>query len=74
MIDQNAVPYMEVNFELCKGCLMCVGVCPKHVIEVGTKLNASSYLPVFYTGTGCIGCGMCFYACPEPEAIRVVKP
>jgi hypothetical protein len=25
-------------------------------------------------GYGCIGCGMCFYNCPEPYAIKVVKP
>jgi Fe-S-cluster-containing hydrogenase component 2 len=26
-----------------------------------------------YTGEGCTGCGICFYACPEPGAIRVYK-
>ena len=29
--------------------------------------------PVGYVGTGCIGCGICFYNCPEPYALRVVK-
>ena len=30
------------------------------------------YLPVeFLTGTGCNGCGICFFACPEPAALSV---
>ena len=75
MSDENlTAPYMEVDAELCKGCLMCIGVCPKKVIEQSKKLNSASYHPVYYVGQGCLGCGMCFYACPEPGAIRVVKP
>jgi Fe-S-cluster-containing hydrogenase component 2 len=26
-----------------------------------------------YVGEGCTGCGICFYACPEPGAIKVYK-
>lgn len=68
------VPYLEVASELCKGCELCMGVCPKKCIAVGDKLNSASYRPVYYTGESCTGCGLCFYACPEPGAIRVVKP
>ncbi|PJA74971.1 4Fe-4S ferredoxin [bacterium CG_4_9_14_3_um_filter_65_15] len=67
-------PSMEVNPELCKGCQLCVGVCPKSVIAISEMLNSASYHPAFYTGEDCTGCGLCFYACPEPGAIRVVKP
>jgi len=67
-------PYMEVDPELCKGCQLCIDVCPKECIEISEKLNSSSYHPAQYTGEGCTGCGLCFYACPEPGAIRVVKP
>jgi NAD-dependent dihydropyrimidine dehydrogenase PreA subunit len=70
----DAKPYMEVDFELCKGCQLCLDVCPKSVIAISDKLNSSSYHPAYYTGDGCTGCGLCFYACPEPGAIRVVKP
>ncbi|HPJ29750.1 MAG TPA: 4Fe-4S ferredoxin, partial [Candidatus Sabulitectum sp.] len=24
-----------------------------------------------YKGEGCVGCGSCFYTCPEPDAIVV---
>jgi len=70
----NEVPYMDVDFELCKGCQLCLDVCPKGVIAISDKLNSSSYHPAYYTGENCTGCGLCFYACPEPGAIRVVKP
>jgi NAD-dependent dihydropyrimidine dehydrogenase PreA subunit len=26
-----------------------------------------------YDGHGCNGCGLCFFVCPEPGAIRVFK-
>lgn len=67
-------PFMEVDAELCKGCQLCLDVCPKHVIAISDKLNSFSYHPAYYIGEGCTGCGLCFYACPEPGAIRVVKP
>jgi NAD-dependent dihydropyrimidine dehydrogenase PreA subunit len=31
------------------------------------------YHPSSYVGDGCTGCGICFYACPEPGAIAVYK-
>ena len=67
-------PYIEITAELCKGCKMCIDICPKSVIAISEKLNSSSYHPAYYTGEDCTGCGFCFYACPEPAAIRVVKP
>ena len=72
--DSRGKPYMEVNPELCKGCQLCIAICPKEVISISEKLNSSSYHPAYYDGAGCTGCGFCFYACPEPGAIRVVKP
>ena len=70
MTEKTAVevPFMEVNGEL------CLAVCPKSVIAISDKLNGASYHPAYYTGSDCTGCGLCFYACPEPGAIRVVKP
>lgn len=58
----------------CKACGRCVLVCPKKVLEMSTELNARGYTPARYKGSGCIGCLNCFYACPEPHAIRVHLP
>lgn len=64
---------VEIHFDECKGCLLCVTVCPTHVLQKQGKLNKQGYFPVEYTGSGCIGCGYCFYACPEPGAISVFR-
>jgi len=49
-------------------------MCPKHCLEIDTSIiNKMGYNPNRYKGEGCIGCGVCFYACPEPYAITVVK-
>ena len=76
MTSEAAVdrPELVIDAELCKGCQLCLGVCPKHCIDISDKLNSASYHPAYYTGTDCTGCGFCFYACPEPAAIRVTKP
>ncbi len=67
-------PHIELDPELCKGCQLCIAICPKGVIAISDRLNSASYHPAYYLGSGCTACGFCFYACPEPGAIRVVKP
>jgi NAD-dependent dihydropyrimidine dehydrogenase PreA subunit len=76
MTDESTLtePILTITPELCKGCQLCIAICPKHVIAISDKLNSSSYHPAYYTGADYTGCGLCFYACPEPGAIRVVKP
>ncbi len=65
---------LEINADECKGCLLCVSVCPpKVIVKTSAKLNKQGYYPVAYSGAGCTGCGYCFYACPEPGAISVFR-
>ena len=47
--------------------------CALHVLRLAESLNRYGYHPAVYSGRGCNGCGLCFYACPEPGAIRVFK-
>jgi len=67
-------PTVIINQELCKGCQLCVNVCPTDVLFIEEGLNHMGYHPAGYEGEGCTGCGVCFYACPEPGAITVYKP
>ena len=65
--------YIEVDTELCKGCLICISFCPKDVISSADKVNASGYLPVVFKDSGeCNGCAICALVCPE-VAIEVYR-
>ena len=35
-------------------------------------LNRYGYHPAVYAARGCTGCGLCFFACPEPRSHSVV--
>lgn len=68
------MPKMVVQTDHCKGCKLCINACPVQCIEIDTDtLNKLGYHPAKYKGEGCTGCGMCFYICPEPDAIIVYK-
>ncbi|MFQ5824800.1 MAG: ferredoxin family protein [bacterium] len=64
---------VEIVANLCKGCLLCLEVCPPNVLKESQDLNKMGYHPVEYLGEGCTGCGICFYICPEPGTIKVYK-
>lgn len=57
----------------CKGCERCIIACPKHVLHFTEELNIYGLPYAVYSGNGCIGCGACFYNCPEPGAITVIE-
>jgi 2-oxoglutarate ferredoxin oxidoreductase subunit delta len=64
---------IEINQELCKGCEICISFCPKKVIILTDKLNASGYTPAAYNNSGeCTGCAICATVCPE-VAIEVYR-
>ena len=58
----------------CKGCELCVSVCPKDILALDeTRLNISGYNPCMVTDMGeCIACANCAKMCPE-AAITVEK-
>jgi Pyruvate/2-oxoacid:ferredoxin oxidoreductase delta subunit len=76
MADKTDVlqePRVEIDREECKACYLCVHHCPKQVIEASEDINRKGFHPAHYKGSGCTGCGICFYACPEPSAITVYR-
>ena len=68
--------YIEIDGEVCKGCEICTFFCPKGVISVSAKLNASGYrVAAFKSKKGkdeCTGCAICAVVCPE-VAIEVYR-
>ena len=67
------LPTVEINLNLCKGCGLCIDNCPPEVLTLSTQFNVLGYQYAQYKEAGCTGCEACFYACPEPSALAVVK-
>ena len=67
-----------IDREWCKGCHLCIEVCPNKVIEVDQSLNKKGYSPARFKQTisegekGCIACAQCATVCPE-VAIEVYR-
>lgn len=53
--------------ERCKGCNICVALCPKQVLGLDTLGKVQ-----VVKGSECIGCGQCELRCPD-YAIYVEK-
>ncbi len=57
---------LSVDERYCKGCLICIYVCPTKAIQPEEKLNAKGYrLPKEENMTLCKGCGLCVLMCPD---------
>ena len=64
---------IEVNELFCKGCELCVEVCPQDAIQLAPeKINSKGYHPAEMVSKGCTGCGICTIVCPE-AAITVYR-
>lgn len=65
---------VQITADECKGCYRCLSVCPKKLITKGRELNIQGYFAAVALNPGdCIGCGSCYYQCPEPGAITIYE-
>ncbi len=55
------------DVEKCKGCKLCISVCPKKIVIINTeKLNQKGYYPAgVIEMEKCIGCAFCATICPD---------
>lgn len=54
-----------IDIEQCKGCDLCVTVCPKSCIVISRLSNKRGYFPAEATNAGCTGCCLCAIICPD---------
>ena len=67
---------LEIAEDHCKGCGLCVDVCPKHVLELDTTLvNRLGYHPVRLTdAAACTSCALCARICPDAVFTVYARP
>ncbi|MCS7128213.1 MAG: 4Fe-4S binding protein [Sulfolobales archaeon] len=53
-----------VDSSLCKGCSICIEMCPRKSLIVSSNAGPSGYRHPVYVG-GCIGCRVCEWFCPD---------
>jgi 2-oxoglutarate ferredoxin oxidoreductase subunit delta len=63
----HRVKAIVINHQWCKGCELCVDVCPRPgVLEVSDQVNTKGYRRIQVVDlTKCTGCGMCEIMCPD---------
>ncbi|MDO4552143.1 MAG: 4Fe-4S binding protein [Bacillota bacterium] len=66
---------LKLREERCKGCELCVSVCPKNVLKIhDSRLNQKGYHPVSVEkADDCIACGSCALMCPDGVISIYVK-
>jgi len=68
------MPEVIFDEKHCKGCELCIAVCPKKILKLDTtRVNIQGYYPaIVYNLAECIGCANCAKMCPD-SAITVRK-
>jgi len=54
-----------INTEMCKGCELCIPICPQDSLALSTGLNKHGYHFTELVNNLCTGCTNCALVCPE---------
>ena len=77
MAKKTGTGFITIDRERCKGCYLCIEVCPNKLIFISDRLNQQGYYPAEAKenekdGKGCKACMMCSTICPD-VAIEVYR-
>jgi 2-oxoglutarate ferredoxin oxidoreductase subunit delta len=63
-----------ISEKFCKGCGLCIEVCPQHLLRTAKHVSTTSYHPAELVDPEgkCTACGLCALVCPE-AAIHVYR-
>ncbi len=66
MSKTECVPRIMVDPRYCKGCGLCVKVCPRQVLRLATALNEKGYnIAEVVAADKCSRCHQCQFSCPD---------
>lgn len=55
-----------IQIDRCKGCGLCVDVCPKGVLDMSNEVNTKGYFPAYQARPeDCVFCAICCVMCPD---------
>lgn len=60
---------ITIDVERCKGCELCVVVCPKSCITISRRSNKKGYFPAEVDNSDCTGCTICAIICPDTAIV-----
>lgn len=64
--DIPNMPQIKINNNFCKGCMLCIPVCPNDALEISHLLNAYGiHYAAFKRDGVCTGCKNCASICPD---------
>jgi 2-oxoglutarate ferredoxin oxidoreductase subunit delta len=67
------MPKVVIEANRCKGCELCIHVCPPKVLALSPMLNTRGFHPaVLVDEARCTSCAVCAMVCPD-TAIAVYK-
>jgi len=63
---KKATEAILIDEQYCKGCFLCIAVCPKRVLARGEKRSRAGYsMPQVENLGACISCALCEMTCPD---------
>jgi 2-oxoglutarate ferredoxin oxidoreductase subunit delta len=64
---------IQINKDACKGCGICIAMCPVKILEFSNGLNkVGVHYPIVIDETECTECENCMIYCPD-FAMVVIK-
>ena len=67
------MPEIRILKRYCKGCGLCIDVCPKHALELSDEIDRRGvHVVKFKADVECSGCGNCAVMCPD-AAIEIIE-
>jgi 2-oxoglutarate ferredoxin oxidoreductase subunit delta len=67
---------LDIAVDRCKGCSLCVAVCPKGILELDVSIvNELGYHPIRVTDVAaCTSCALCARVCPDTVFAVYARP